>query len=267
MSIVEKLIYRLEKFLLAIHNLSSLTKQAKVNGVTIKHKVSTWRELSRIANYTTKEPYTLQWIDDQVKTNDVFYDIGANIGQYSLYAAAQKGAGLRVFCFEPEAQNFARLFENIYLNGWGNRIVPFCLAVSNRTSVSRLDLHGAPQAGEAMHQVIAQEEETLNHIGEQGIIEMSLDDLIYAHNLPFPNCMKIDVDGHEEKIIAGAGKTLGNHELRTINIEISQEKALTKTPTQIEVQLAEFGFRETGRFRMGHSDPNMVSHNVIYVRE
>jgi len=62
-----------------------------------------------------REPDTLYWIDNYMNDNDVFYDVGANIGTYSLYAA-NKG-GLKIFAFEPESSNYYYLNKNIYLNG------------------------------------------------------------------------------------------------------------------------------------------------------
>ena len=67
-----------------------------------------WRALT----FYTEEPETIKWLDG-MKKDDLFWDIGANVGLYSIYAA--KSSGCRVLAVEPEAQNYALLLENILL--------------------------------------------------------------------------------------------------------------------------------------------------------
>ena len=61
--------------------------------------------LMRANTFFSKEPETLAWIDAMTE-NDVLFDVGANIGIYSVYAALK---GLKVFAFEPESLNYAEL--------------------------------------------------------------------------------------------------------------------------------------------------------------
>jgi hypothetical protein len=60
-------------------------------------------ELWRAGHYDNKEPDTLDWIDAFLKEGDTLYDIGANIGQYSLYAAKRLNGNAQILTFEPEA--------------------------------------------------------------------------------------------------------------------------------------------------------------------
>ena len=64
-----------------------------------------------------KEPFTVEWIERSIKPGDVFYDIGANVGAYSLIAAKVTGNGARIFAFEPSAATFHDLSRNILHNG------------------------------------------------------------------------------------------------------------------------------------------------------
>ena len=78
----------------------------------------------RIDTLYTKEPDTIQWLQ-AMKPGEVLYDVGANIGQYSIYAAKR---GVKVFAFEPESQNYALLCKNIVLNKLENcTAYPLCL--------------------------------------------------------------------------------------------------------------------------------------------
>ena len=89
------------------------------------------RELSRVRAYLTREPETVEWIAEYVKSQDVFYDIGANIGLYSIFAAKLHRGDLKVYSFEPESQNYASLNRNVYLNGLSDAITTLCMAVSD----------------------------------------------------------------------------------------------------------------------------------------
>ena len=101
-----------------------------VRSIEIKIGVLSPLEDYRAKSYATKEPETLDWLEDDLRDNDVFMDIGANIGLYSLYAA-KLSPSCTVFSFEPEAQNYSRLCNNIVLNGVSN-IVPCNFPLSDR---------------------------------------------------------------------------------------------------------------------------------------
>ena len=81
----------------------------------------------RIETFSTKEPDTLNWIDD-FKKEKVFWDIGANVGLYSCYAA--KKIGCKVYSFEPSVFNLEILTRNININSLTDKItiVPFPLS-------------------------------------------------------------------------------------------------------------------------------------------
>mgnify|MGYP000383210705 CR=1 FL=1 len=84
----------------------------------------------RAITFSSKEPETLDWIDSFEEGLTV-WDIGANIGIYSIYAAKAKNA--RVFAFEPSVFNLEFLAKNIYINGFQEKIKIFPLALSNQT--------------------------------------------------------------------------------------------------------------------------------------
>ena len=89
----------------------------------------------RATTFASKEPETLQWID-RMSATDVFWDIGANIGLYSIYAAKRRG--LQVFSFEPSVFNLELLARNCALNKVVSRVTIIPLALSNETKVNRM---------------------------------------------------------------------------------------------------------------------------------
>ena len=98
-----------------------------MRGQQISIGVRSALELWRCRTYETKEPETLDWIDGFSK-EDVLFDIGANIGLYSLYAGKR---GVRVYSFEPEGQNYAGLAHNCLNNKLSN-VTPYCMALAER---------------------------------------------------------------------------------------------------------------------------------------
>lgn len=98
-----------------------------------------WRQKSRNTELrrSTKEPETLEWTQRYFMPNDVFYGVGANIGIYSLFAAVHLNSRCKVYAFEPEALNHAKLGKNVYLKGLSGVILPCCLAVADRLSTEQ----------------------------------------------------------------------------------------------------------------------------------
>jgi FkbM family methyltransferase len=192
-----------------------------VRHVAIRLGISSEIEQFRAATYATKEPETLDWLDKELKDGDVFFDVGANIGLYSLYAAKLRPR-CAVFAFEPESQNFARLCNNVSINRAAN-IVPCGLALSDGESFDYLSVSSmAP--GSALHSLPASSESRKRPVAQalrQGVLSTTLDALVKRHGLPSPALLKIDVDGVEDRILNGAGVLLRSAALRTMIVELN----------------------------------------------
>ena len=208
----------------------------KVRGHAIQLWVESAIEKYRAKTYDTKEPETLDWIERYVQPGDVFYDIGANIGLYSIFAAKHLRGEGKVYAFEPEALNFARLSKNIQLNGLSGTVVPCCLALSDSLCFDLLYLNpnnfeemagGELVAGTSLHSFgVARDYsgKSFRPFHTQGTVGVSIDFLWQVWKLDFPNHLKIDVDGLEDKIIDGAARTLEDRRLKSVLIEISAKK-------------------------------------------
>jgi FkbM family methyltransferase len=169
--------------------------------------------------HLSKEPGTIDWLNG-MGPDDILYDIGANIGVYTLYAAVRRG--LRVFSFEPSPFNFSTLSRNIVLNDLSENVSAFCVALSDKTVLDRLYLSsvetGAAHTGfkHAINEFGGQ----LKAVHAQATLGFTLDDFIAMFGAPVPNYIKIDVDGAESLVIAGAQETLKNQGLKSILIEL-----------------------------------------------
>lgn len=218
----------------------------------------------RVETLFTKEPETIAWIDGL--GGGVLYDLGANVGTYALYAALS-GDFDAVIALEPESQNFARLNYNIALNRLDGKVTAYPIAVSDRSRLDLLHL-SALRAGGANHTLGA----ALDFNGNprktpfrQGAVSYSLDDLIATHAPPFPNHIKIDVDGLEPEIVAGASKTLSDPRVRSLLIEINE--ALPKAMGIVET-LRSLGFdaRRNDHARMSDDTEYGRLYNYVFVR-
>jgi len=193
---------------------------------TVRMKYATPNKLClwRVKTLATKEPATIEWLDRLVP-DQPFLDVGANVGMYSIYAAMVRRA--RVFAFEPESQNYALLCRNIVLNEASGRIVAWPAALSDREGFDRLHL-SAFDAGGSCHSFGEARDaylRTAKFPFVQGSFATTIDRLVAEGTLPPPAAIKIDVDGFEHRVIAGAAATLRRPELATLLIEINPQLA------------------------------------------
>jgi len=180
----------------------------------------------RAETLLSKEPETIEWING-FSPNTVFWDIGANVGCYSLYAA--KRHNIKVMAFEPSAANYHILSKNIEINRMDSAVSGLCVAFSDTSEVGYLNMSNTIQGGALS--CFGHSQATYTVCGEnydvsfnQGMIGFSIDDFIDKFSPPFPNYLKIDVDSIEDKIIAGATKTIGNDQLKSVLIELDTEE-------------------------------------------
>jgi hypothetical protein len=88
-------------------------------GLRFSLPADNWITRYRWQSYNTKEVETLDWIDKAFQNDDTLFDIGANIGQYSIYAALRH-PGIHVVAFEPEYSN-APLFKRQRHPQWARK--------------------------------------------------------------------------------------------------------------------------------------------------
>ena len=161
----------------------------------------------RVETLETKEPDTMAWIRS-MKPGEIFFDVGANIGQYTMIAAKQ---GLVVFAFEPESQNFAVLTKNLALNmPMTNNTVAFPICISDEAKLDTLRL-SMLMAGGSCHSFASDlnyKREAKEWAYRQGTMGLRLDGLVFECGLPQPTHIKVDVDGFEDKVVKGGLEVL-----------------------------------------------------------
>ena len=198
----------------------------------------------RLDTFFTKEPETLSWIDNFEKKNKIiFWDIGANIGLYSIYASL-KHSDIQVISFEPSTSNLRTLSRNISINNLDKKITISQLPLSNlsfetKTLNETNFLEGYSQ--NTFGPEINFEGKKMNISNKYKILGTSVDYLTNNNILNFPNYIKIDVDGIEHLIMKGSIKTLNNEKLKSILVEINEN--YSEQYTEILKIMEKSGFR------------------------
>lgn len=146
-----------------------------------------------------------------LREDDLFVDVGANIGSYTILAAGAVGA--KTISVEPVPTTFHRLLDNIRLNGLEQRVQAVCCGLSSEPGelrfLSSLD--------------------TMNRVALPGddlpTITVPVDTLDALCNGRVPAVIKIDVEGHEKSVLQGAAAVLAQPGLKAVLMETNQSGA------------------------------------------
>lgn len=180
---------------------------------------ATLREYDTRAESVKKEPTTVAWIEKYAKDGTIFYDIGANIGAYSLIAAS---LGMHVYAFEPAHQNVAALRENIDMNNFGSLMTIVPLMLGEGAGIRRFEISDKTSGSSAGFFSGSA------HIGGQNsaaFLSLKLDECVKVFSLPLPSLLKIDVDGGEVEVLASAKTIIANRALQSMLVETADTNA------------------------------------------
>ncbi len=198
------------------------------------------------------EPQVLDYID-KLPVGAVFYDLGACVGFFSLYAAAR---GLQSFAFEVESKNFSGLEANVAANPRLD-VRRFQIGISDGAA-PWADLRVGQDHVGGHHKTLVTEKFSgpANIVRAEYVLERvrvaALDQWIVDERLPLPQHMKIDIDGSEVLFVRGARRTLANAALRSVMFELYEDSPYW--PHIIE-ELQSFGFRLTAKHPLGQPWP------------
>lgn len=183
-----------------------------------------------------KEPWTVAWIEE-LQPREVLYDIGANVGSYTLLAAARH---LGVVAFEPQFASFATLCRNLCLNAQLDQVVTLQVLLMGSPGTYWLHLHDL-RSGSAGHEINVDPGRSTFH--KQLVPGYPLDYLQDVLKFPLPTAIKLDVDGAEREVLSGAQGILATPQLRTLMVELRLD-----WEEEVMGWLAERGFARTARF-------------------
>lgn len=170
------------------------------------------RESHHVDNFKNREFRTASKLMSELSDGDVFYDIGANTGIYSLLVEAQS-LNIDVISFEPHPCNSARAAYNKQINNAKYEVYQFALGEEN--SVVPFECSGAEEAGHGKATFYTGRKEEMIHVSKY-----RADYLIENDIIPGPNICKIDVEGAEKQVLEGFGEYLQPKRLEKLFIEI-----------------------------------------------
>ncbi|MDH4393957.1 MAG: FkbM family methyltransferase [Aquabacterium sp.] len=195
-----------------------------------------------------------------LRPEDTFVDIGANVGSYSILAGSVVGA--KGHAFEPVPSTYQKLVDNIQLNAMGNRVQALNLGLADAEGqirfTSDLDtVNHALAKGEISTNTIAVKVTTL----DQAMVGIQ------------PNLIKIDVEGYETPVLAGAAQTLRDSSLRAVIMELNgsgnrygydESKLLT---LMMEAGFKTFTYEPFSRALKSLSGRNQLEGNTLFIRD
>lgn len=179
----------------------------------------------RVDTYFSKEPETLEWIDSfQEKENLIFWDIGANIGLYSIYNYLKHPKSITI-AFEPSSSNLRVLTRNISINNLEKNIKVVTNPLTNKKNIFQ-----------EMRERQFVEGGSLNSFGEKfdfegkefkptmkyNLLGTTINYFLENSILDIPDYIKIDVDGIEHLILEGGDKFLNDKKVKSLSIEINE---------------------------------------------
>jgi len=201
-------------------------KSLEINNKKITFFTPNYLTEWRVNTFFTKEPETINWIDT-FKTDEkefIFWDIGSNIGLFSIYAAVTQPK-CRVISFEPSSNNFRVLTRNISLNKLENSIRIFNNPLTDKSKKFLMMQDNEFNEGGALNSF----GENFNFEGEKQTFSMNyqllgfnIKYILDSKILELPDYIKIDVDGIEHLILKGAGDYLKDKKIKSISIEINE---------------------------------------------
>jgi FkbM family methyltransferase len=191
---------------------------------------------------------------------DLFIDVGANVGSYTILACAAMGAN--GYAFEPVPANFQRLVENIRLNHSENRVKCLNIGLGREKGVVQFTADM-----DAMNHALAESEKHAQTIS----VEISTLDAVLKGQSPY--LLKIDVEGYETPVLEGASETLNKPTLHSVIMELNGSgKRYNYDESRILELMSGYGFKSYSydpfhRILINLNGKNLHEGNTLFIRD
>lgn len=234
---------------------------------SIKFVVHNDHERARAESWHSKEPGTIKWLDE-LRTGDVFYDIGANYGVYTLYAAHLVGPEGLVYAFEPHIPTAAALIENVRYNKFEDRVrlISVPLHLRNDWLLFNYQYALSSTSGHQLGHTNREYDGTFQPEFLEWKYSSRLDDIY----LRPAHMIKIDVDGNEPSVLQGMIKTLQDPVMRSVQVEVNPRNvpAITNILDDAGYELGDTHYTAMGQSVIDQGVPkDKVTYNAIFRRK
>ena len=222
----------------------------------------------RAETFSTKEPETLEWIEEFGANGAVLFDIGANIGLYSLYHSVLNEG--KVIAFEPSFFNLKLLAKNININSRQDFITVITTPLSSHNSANNFKYADITEGGalSAFGVDYSYDGKDFNSNLSVKVIGSTLDSLLENKTIEdLPNLVKIDVDGIEHLILSGAVNTLKNKNCISVLVEVNED--FIEQSIEVKRILEDYGFVLRNKLHgnmFDNSENFSKTYNQIWVR-
>ena len=195
-----------------------------------------------------------------LRSEDLFVDIGANAGSYTILACSAVGA--RGYAFEPVPITYSRLIDNVQINNLNDKVK----CINKGVGVAQENIFFTSDSGPTNHAVASGEES-----GNTICVEMTALDVALGDNAPA--LIKIDVEGYEMPVLEGAQETLANRALNSVIVELNGSgERYGFDEVRILEMMFDLGFRSYaydpfGRTLARLDGKNNNSSNTLFVRD
>jgi len=164
-----------------------------------------------------------------LRPEDLFVDVGANVGSYTMLASGHVGCLTKAF--EPVPATYIRLRNNIAINYLQDRVLTYNIALGAEKNIIKF----------------TSDLDTVNHAMLEGehenYVQVNVKPLDKFKGDQVPGLIKIDVEGYEAEVLKGAGITLVDEALKAIIIELNGSGSkYGYNDSDIHQQLLHFGF-------------------------
>lgn len=175
-------------------------------------------EISKALYVTgTYEPETIAFLSKNLRKTDIVFDVGANVGIYSLYCST---LCKKIFSFEPSSREYLRLIKNISLNGFCN-IKPIKQALSDKERIMRLRIAHDYNSG---HNTLCNDFiYNVKLVDIEKVKSTTIDLFVLAKRIKKIDIIKMDVENCELEVLNGALRLLRIAPPRLIIFEIQPE--------------------------------------------
>lgn len=199
------------------------TQHITIGDITAKFDATTTHGGDTIRwTYDSEEKF-IKDIIEELEDDDVFFDIGANLGIFSCFAIQAMSQG-HVVAFEPSPQNVSQLQKNICYNGDKNDFSILDVALSDSEGTINFTQPADDDIGNQTGNISP----TGNSIKVQSITG---DKAVEDGSIPHPSVVKIDVEGAEPLVIQGLKDTLSREACRLLYCEIHLPKDKNSRPS------------------------------------
>ncbi len=221
---------------------NSLLKQVNLDGI----KYLVWanedigKKLILLRSFEKNETDAFKSL---IKLGDICFDVGGNIGYFTLNFAKQAGPTGKVFVFEPIRRNALMIQLGAEINSFGGSVQVIRAAVSNKVGNVSLTI---PSVDGAYAYIKQDEGDAVNEVNEMADC-ITLDGFVAERELSGADIVKIDVEGAELLVLEGATTLFssGTHQPRVVMIELVDEflNRYDASITKIMDLMSQYGYK------------------------